>query len=289
MAKLNEEAIDEIVYLLNEVKDVVRLLKEFGIYINSDSWLASTFGGEDILRWKRKDFEKINEVNWGDKFYIGGNVVTGNEHEYKNEYIIAPKELAEIQGRIFEEYLKSIIKSNPLKHFKLEFVDEFGLTENCGWEHYLRIDATIQKSALEEDKKKEELKYIPESIKENLNNYELLVFATEEFVRFMYFLEIERECEKMKIKIGDFEYDDWKADIYCILDEYGIRFEHIRDFDEKGWCGKTLTEQLIYAWDFKHIDFNIDFDIINNYVKALNNGDRYIYDSLYDEVHCRFW
>ena len=39
----------------------------------------------------------------------------------------------------------------------------------------------------------EELKYIPESIKENLNNYELLVFATEEFVRFMYFLETERE------------------------------------------------------------------------------------------------
>lgn len=135
----------------------------------------------------------------------------------------------------------------------------------------------------------EELKYIPESIKENLNNYELLVFATEEFVRFMYFLETERDCVEIKIKIGDFEYDDWKADIYCILDEHGISFEHIRDSDKKGWSGKTLTEQLIYAWDFKYIDFNINFDIINNYVKTLNNGDKYIYDSLYDEVHCNFW
>lgn len=163
--KLNKEAIDEITYLLDEVKDVVRLLKEFGIYIYSDCWTASTWGGEDILHWKREDFEKIDDINDGDKFYVGGNICTGSQHEYKDKWIIAPKELAEVQGEIFEDYLTSVMHSVSLKHFKLEIEDEYGLTDNCGWEHWITINATVQKSAIT-DNDAETKKLIEEIIKE---------------------------------------------------------------------------------------------------------------------------
>lgn len=126
-------------------------------------------------------------------------------------------------------------------------------------------------------------------INKKINNYKLLVIATERFSQLMYFLESEREYKGMSLKIGSFEYDDWKADIYCILDEYGVRFKHIRDFDKKSWSHKTLTEQLIYAWGFEEIDFKIDFNIINDFWNILNTEDKDIYDSLYDEVHCEFW
>ena len=146
--KLNKEAIDEITYLLNEVKDVVKLLGEFGIHIDSDVWTASTLGGEGILHWKRKDFEEIDEISDGDKFYIGGNVVTASQHTYKNKWIIAPKKLAEVQGEIFEEYLTSVMNSVSLKHFELDIKDEYGLVDNCGWEHWLVIEATVKESAI---------------------------------------------------------------------------------------------------------------------------------------------
>lgn len=151
MSKLKKEAIDEIMYLLTEVKDVVRLLEEFHIDITSDSWRAiSSYDSdkENILIWEREDFETLDKLKIGDVFYIGGNVVTGTQHEYKDKYIIAPKELADVQGKIFKEYLQQIIESISLKHFELKFNDEYGLVNNCGWEHYLTIDAKIKRSAL---------------------------------------------------------------------------------------------------------------------------------------------
>lgn len=151
MSKLNKEAIDEIMYLLTEVKDVVRLLKEFHINITSDPWRAiSSYdcNRENILVWEKEDFETLDKLETGDVFYIGGNVVTGTQHHYKNKWIIAPKELADVQGKIFKEYLQQIIESVSLKHFELKFNDEYGLIDNCGWEHYLAINTKIKRSAL---------------------------------------------------------------------------------------------------------------------------------------------
>lgn len=156
MARLNEEATEEIIYLIDEVKDIVRLLKEFGINITSDPWTATSFcSKENILTWGKKDLNKINndsKINIGDKFYVGGNIVTGYQHEYKGMPLIAPKELAEVQGEVFKQYLESIVDKISLKHFDLEFRDDYGLTDNCGWEHYLCITATVKKSALQTDK-----------------------------------------------------------------------------------------------------------------------------------------
>ena len=162
MNKLNKEAINEITYLLDEIRDIVRLLGEFGIHINSDCWSATIpidHDYEDILSWDKRDFEKIDISNVK-TFTIGGNIITGSQHRYKGKTIIAPKELAEIQGNIFNQYLKLIIQSISLKHFKLELKEPYGLIDNCGWEHYFCIDATIKASALSENKTEKLLKDI---------------------------------------------------------------------------------------------------------------------------------
>lgn len=151
MSKLNKKAIDEIVELLEKVNEVIKLMDEFSIHITSDPWRATSFSDhENILSWRRKDFEEIEIKNIDNepKFYVGGNIVTGGEHEYKDKWIIAPKKLAIAQGEIFEQYLKCIIKSTSLKHFELKFEDHYGLLDNCGWEHYMCITATIKDSAL---------------------------------------------------------------------------------------------------------------------------------------------
>ena len=161
MSKLNKEAIDEITYLLNEVKDVVELMSGFDIHITSDPWLGTSFNDkENILTWERKDFENFNEIDDGDKFYIGGNVITGSQHQYKDKWIIAPKELAEVQGNIFKRCLCSIIKTNSFKHFDLKFKDRYGLVDNCGWEHWLIIETTVKPSALTNNNTKNLLKKI---------------------------------------------------------------------------------------------------------------------------------
>ena len=148
--KLNKEAIDEIMYLLNEVNDVVRLLDEFGIHIDSDCWSATNpinHNYENILSWNRKNFETLDISNIK-SFNIGGNITTGYQHKYKDKVVIAPKDLAEVQEGIFTKYLVSIINSVSLKHFKLKLDEPFGLINNCGWECYLVIEATVQKSAI---------------------------------------------------------------------------------------------------------------------------------------------
>ena len=153
--KLNKEALKEIIELFNEVKKVTKLMNEWDIYITSDPWTATSFSDkEDILSWEEKDFKELELYGSGDKFYIGGNIVTGRQHEYNNEWIIAPKELAEVQGKVFEKYLKSIIKKQSLKHFKLEFEDPYGLIDNCGWEHFMCIKTTVKESGLETINKK---------------------------------------------------------------------------------------------------------------------------------------
>lgn len=131
--------------------------------------------------------------------------------------------------------------------------------------------------------------YINTEYIENINNYKLMIIGTERFIQLLYFLEQERNYKKIKLNIGNFEYDGWKADIFCILDENRVYFKHIRDFDKKEWSNKTLIEQFAFAWDFEETKFNINFDIINNFYKLLNKYDREIYAEIYDEVHCEFW
>ena len=221
--KLNKQAINEINYLLNEVKEVVQLLSEWGIHITSDPWIATSFcDKENILSWNKKDFEEINTVSTGDKFYIGGNITTGHQHEYKNKWIIAPKKLAKVEGEIFEKYLKSII--TPLKYFDLKF-DQYGLTDNCGWEHFLCIEATVKESAL----KKSTLSLIEEIMKEEDNIIELSASPLYKNPKNNF------DKESQLIPEGDFEFMiEFFSDL--IIDEenkyqgcFGLNSNYIKD------------------------------------------------------------
>lgn len=181
--KLKTEAINEIVDILKEVQEIQSLMTEFGINYNSDTWKATNIitdyrDNEDILNWKKKDFEKLNSVNninKGDVFYIGGCVYTGAEHEYKNKWIVAPKQLARVQGDIVTRYLKSIVNSYNSKYFTLEFENPNGLIDSCGWEQYIGINAIVKESAIivkeeninmKEILTEEDIKYIFSSIKD---------------------------------------------------------------------------------------------------------------------------
>lgn len=157
--KLKKEAINEIVDILKEVQEIQSLMTEFGINYNSDTWRATNIvtyhlGNEDILNWEKKDFEKVNSennINEGNIFYIGGCVYTGSEHEYKNKWIVAPKQLARVQGDIVTKYLKSIVNSYKSKYFTLELENPNGLIDSCGWEQYIGINAIIKKNAFQKD------------------------------------------------------------------------------------------------------------------------------------------
>ena len=132
--------------------------------------------------------------------------------------------------------------------------------------------------------------YILKETIDNSNNYQLLILATERFTQFMYFLQDFRNYKNHKIKIGNFAYDDWTSDIYCILDEEkGVYFKHINNIDKRSWSHKTLTEQLIYAWGFEEIEFNINFDLINQFWHLLDDESKEQYDWNYDDIHSIFW
>lgn len=159
MSKLNTEAIDELMKLINEIREVKSLMSEFGINYFSDRniWKATDFNDETgILEWDRKVLEEMNGIKKGNWFLVSGCVTTGHEHTYKNDkkYFSAPKKLAEVQGDIVEEYLYSIIQSISLKHFNIEFENPYGLYNNCGWEQVMGIKATVKESALETKTKK---------------------------------------------------------------------------------------------------------------------------------------
>lgn len=211
--KMKKEAIDEIMYLLNEVNEVVSLLKQFGIDITSDPWTATSFSDEeDILTWNRKSFERLKLPNSENKFFIGGNIITGTMHEYKNKWIIAPKKLAEIQGEIFEKYLKKIIKETSLKHFTLNFSDKYGLIDNGGWEHFMSIDATIKQSGL--IKGKDEIISDYKNLLEFNGelNYKIEAGQTnKEVYEYSGFIDYLKEiCDSYNIKFNEKEIDwEW--------------------------------------------------------------------------------
>ena len=283
--KMNNEAINEITKLLEDVKDVVKVLKDFGIHITSDSWSCTSFSEkENILSWKKEDFENITNINIGDRISIGGDIITGTYSKYNGMWVCAPKKLAIIQGEIFEKYLNNIIKSNQLKHFDLKLVDEYGIYNNDGWEHLLVIDAKIKESGLIQEKD-----YIDIEKINKLDNYRLMKESTELFMQLMYFYETERDCKNLTLKIGNFKYDDWYADIWCVLNENGVKFKHIRDYDKFEWNGNTLLEMYAFAWDFEMTEFNFNFKLINDLYKLLNEDEKELYSMCYDEVHCKLW
>ena len=133
------------------------------------------------------------------------------------------------------------------------------------------------------------MKRIRKEIIEKMNNFQLMVYATEEFMQLVYFLEQERDFKDIVLKIGEFEYDDWKGTIYCKYDKYGIRFYHTRDIDDFSWTKKTLLEMYGFAWGFEETEFKFRFEIINDFYDLLNEDDKEIYDILYDEVHSNLW
>ena len=262
MAKLNKEATNEIVELLTKVQDVQRLLHEWGIYITSDPWSATSFSNkENILCWDKKDFEELT-LDDGDKFYVGGNIVTGSEHKYNGEYLIAPKKLAKVEGEIFEEYLKSVMHSISLKHFKLEFKDEYGLIDNCGWEHYMCIVATVEKSAVE--KKTEQL------LEQILNESDFIIETSASPIyenpqnefhpdtklqpkgRFAYMVEFFSDCI-------NYEEDEYQG-------EFGVNSKYIKD------AMKMITEVENRA---KEIEDKYSEKGVKVTVNGMNDGCEY--------------
>ena len=144
---LKNDAIEEIVSILLMVKQIQKVLGQFGVNYHSDSWSATDFCDdyENILTWVWKDFEKIN-CDVGDSFYIGGSVCSA-EFMYDNVLRCEPRDLAEMKGEVLIRYLVDLLdKLNP-QFFDLKIYDD-GLEENCGWEHSIGIKATVKSNAL---------------------------------------------------------------------------------------------------------------------------------------------
>ena len=148
----------------------------------------------------------------------------------------------------------------------------------------LTIDAKIKESGLIKEKD-----YIDIERMKKLDNYRLMKEATELFMQLMYFYETERNYKNLNLKIGNFKYDTWYADIWCTLNENGVEFKHIRDYDGFEWNGNTLLEMYAFAWDFEMTEFNFNFRIINDLYRLLNKDEKEIYSMCYDEVHCKLW
>lgn len=123
-------------------------------------------------------------------------------------------------------------------------------------------------------------------------NFIKLKDATEHYNEIMTFLYAERDYKYLELFIGTFEYDDWKSKLYCILDVdnktpdiYFIEENLERNTKSKYY---RLTD-LAYGWSFEEAIININFDITKNFYDLLTTRDRYVFDSIIDEVHSHFW
>ena len=124
-------------------------------------------------------------------------------------------------------------------------------------------------------------------------NIDILRRTTERYNELMTFLHEERNYNDLKLFIGTFEYDDWIAKFYCILEVKNntpnIYFLEKRNdivsFESKF---NKLTD-LCFGWGFDEAIIDFDLKIIDNFYDILSKSDKYIYDSIIDEVHCNFW
>lgn len=132
-------------------------------------------------------------------------------------------------------------------------------------------------------------------------NTEELVKTTEWFATLMYFLYNERNQYTSKLKIGTFFYDnDWSADIYCHLtevadDEVGAMMPSIYFTTVKNSYGNVIENRymkltdLCFGWEFEHSTITINWKIIDDYLRLLNEKERDTFVEYYDELHSTFW
>ena len=121
-------------------------------------------------------------------------------------------------------------------------------------------------------------------------NISKLINATEIYVTFMYFLQEMRNYEKVSIKIGTFEYEDWICDLFCHLSDSGIYFtEENHSYDlQINKKYKTLTD-LCFGMSFDGAEINIDYDIINEFLCMAGEEDNNVFEDMLAETHCEFW
>ena len=121
-------------------------------------------------------------------------------------------------------------------------------------------------------------------------NISKLINATEIYVTFMYFLQEMRNYEKVSIKIGTFEYEDWICDLFCHLSDSGIYFtEENHSYDlQINKKYKTLTD-LCFGMSFDGAEINIDYDIINEFLCMAGKEDNNVFEDMLAETHCEFW
>ena len=121
-------------------------------------------------------------------------------------------------------------------------------------------------------------------------NISKLINATEIYVTFMYFLQEMRNYEKVSIKIGTFEYEDWVCDLFCHLSDSGVYFtEENHSYDlQINKKYKTLTD-LCFGMSFDGAEINIDYDIINEFLCMAGEEDNNVFEDMLAETHCEFW
>ena len=112
-------------------------------------------------------------------------------------------------------------------------------------------------------------------------NISKLINATEIYVTFMYFLQEMRNYEKVSIKIGTFEYEDWICDLFCHLSDSGIYFtEENHSYDlQINKKYKTLTD-LCFGMSFDGAEINIDYDIIRLDMFTATSDESVTYTSM---------
>lgn len=121
-------------------------------------------------------------------------------------------------------------------------------------------------------------------------NISKLINATEIYVTFMYFLQEMRNYEKVSIKIGTFEYEDWVCDLFCHLSDSGVYFtEENHSYDlQINKKYKTLTD-LCFGMNFDGAEINIDYDTINEFLCMVGDEDNNVFEDMLAETHCEFW
>ena len=101
-----------------------------------------------------------------------------------------------------------------------------------------------------------------------------------------------------KLKIGTFSYaNDWSADIYCHLTEVVgdntipiISFTMVKnDYGNIIESRYMRLTDLCFGWEFEHSTITINWKIIDDYLRLLNQNERDTFVEYYDEIHSTFW
>lgn len=156
---LNKNAVKVISNIQKEVNEVSNFVAHYGIHYHSDAWISTDWEcnvpynatctlphhNEDILNWNTEDFKSIDITNIT-KFYIGGGISSCTyEYEYREQK--EPKALAQAKSNWVKQLLQNIITTyENNKYFHIRIYDS-GLESNCGWEHFICIEATIKDNA----------------------------------------------------------------------------------------------------------------------------------------------